>query len=127
MAIVIDNRLIQGIIDPTQGFTMKISIEYSPDGQAISDFEVEDWANDIVKESMTPLSNFTGERVIGRRVSTALAIHQIRAFIKQGKLNHSEVIFVHNGLELKPDKDGRLENWPNGFCDNQENLLYILL
>lgn len=106
---------------------MKISITYSPDGQAISDFEIEDWANDIVKESQTPISNFTGERVIERKVSNELAINQIRVFIKQGKLNHSEVVFVYNGSELKPDKNGRLENWPKGFCDHTENMLYTLL
>ena len=60
-------------------------------------------------------------------VSNGLFIDTVRARIKQGLLNHEDVVFLFEDYELYPDENGKFDQWPRGFCDRQDKLLTILL
>jgi len=57
------------------------------------------------------------------KTSTDNLIHATRALICEGAIPHSSVVFMFNGEKIQADKDGRIADWPLGFCDHQMNLL----
>jgi len=101
-----------------------LNIHYTQSGEAISDYQCEEY---ILK-----YYNNINERYykdsISIYTSTELVIHTVRALIKEGKIDNEKVEFYFNGeLVGKADKDGRLNNWPDGFCDCYDNILDRLL
>ena len=75
-----------------------------------------------------PESNF-----IMHCVGTANVVHEVRVAIKQGRIKHTDVEFqlcergVIKQTELFPDRDGRLKEWPEGFCDYHDKQLECLI
>lgn len=66
--------------------------------------------------------------------STENIIAAIRVAIMQGRINYANVrmwYYVNeaaiNATQLPIDRDGNLQNWPNGFCDYIEKQLTILI
>lgn len=66
-------------------------------------------------------------------VSTENIIHAARVLIKEGVFDPNEVVFKlyrennESLAEMKADKDGRLKDWPRGFCDVHDDLISRLL
>ena len=60
-------------------------------------------------------------------VSTENFISAVRALICEGKFPHNEVQFLFNGKIIPIDADGRIEEWPAGFCDTIDIFLVRLL
>lgn len=61
-----------------------------------------------------------------------IIINAVRVAIKESRVSFADVAFFHvdgrgNIEQIKPDKDGRLSNWPWGFCTMQDDLLNKLL
>jgi len=50
-----------------------------------------------------------------------------RVLIKRGILDYKEVKFKFKEEFIYCDKNGRLSQWPEGFCDCYENYLIELL
>lgn len=91
-----------------------LRIEYCADGEAVSDFAVEEWF----------------ERVRGGgdfKVSTTLAVTRVRVAVREGDLLPEGVMFIYKGFGQSPTKNGRLYHWFNGFCDAYDRLLERLL
>ena len=95
---------------------MKI-ISFSRMGVAFSDFEVEEIALRFYNAS-------NWDSIV---VSTATFVTAIRVLIKEGKIPHDAIVFEFNGQLLHPNKSGRLNDWPTGFCHHEEDLLMRLL
>jgi hypothetical protein len=93
------------------------TIEYNIQGEPISDFDCDLLAREFLLRE--------GDHKI--IVSTALFITAVRVHINEGLVPCEEVEFLYQGLLLRPNKDGRLQEWPNGFCDVEERLLFRLL
>lgn len=64
-------------------------------------------------------------------ISNGLAIHSIRAAVKQGKIPHRSLQFKYkseDGMKiLSPDHNGKLSEWPDGFADQYEKVMEKLL
>ena len=91
-----------------------IMIKYCNWGTPISDFDVEEWYQSIR----------TGGDFY---ISSEIAVTRVRVAVKEGELNPEDVSFCYKGICQFPDKDGRLAQWPEGFCDVSERLLERLL
>ena len=96
-----------------------IRIEYCPDGEAVSDFELEEWFEETKR-----LRERWGDDDLLRQVSTTLPITRVRVAINEGDLSHEHGRFVFRGEELAPTANGRLHRWPEGFCDAEQKLLF---
>jgi hypothetical protein len=94
------------------------TIECCADGLAIADQECERLAREFLDPSSTNCDI---------SVSNSTFILAVRVLIKEGFFPHTDVRFLYDGQYIHPDKDGRIENWPNGFCDIDEKLLCRLL
>lgn len=98
-----------------------IEITYDPKlGKSVPDGKVQSWVETFISDALT-------HNVKACKVGSELMIHAIRLAIKQGKLDHNDVVFVFEGEEIKSDKDGRMFHWPLGFCDHYESFLSKLL
>jgi len=97
-----------------------ITIEYCAEGEAVSDFAVEEWWEKVRTQAAMGLSARS-------RVSTGLAIDRVRVGIVDGELPHQDVEFLFRGECLRLDADGFTDRWPNGFCDSYEKLARRLL
>lgn len=85
-----------------------ITIEYSENGQAISDFNCDKYIKNI-QELIFIDRHYA--------VSSSIVILAIRAAIARKELDHEKIRFKFNGQFLYPDKNGRIEYWPEGFCN----------
>lgn len=94
-------------------------IEYRRNGEAIGDFDCEERAKFFLKEASAGNGRMN--------VSTSTFITIVRALICEGYADHRDVIFLFEGRYLAVDKDGRMNDWPNGFCDAELNALSRLM
>lgn len=92
------------------------TIEYAARGKAFADAVAEKKAREFL------LSDEGG--IV---VSTENFIEATRALIAEKVIDHSQVHFYFEGKILQPDKDGRCEEWPRGFCDYNMNWLSRIL
>ena len=93
---------------------MKV-INYCNDGSA--------WAHSD-RESMSTAMSLIDEcdRI---DTSTENVVYAVRVLVKENRL--SDVVVEFNGeLIGKIDQDGRIDNWPAGFCDTVEGFLASL-
>lgn len=105
-----------------------ITIKYSPDGVSVPDIEIEQFVRDLIEEEKNAeeKAKFTFEPDVNLEtsVSTANVITMARVLKKEEGI---AVQFKFKGEILTPDDDGRLENWPDGFCNFFDKLLMRLL
>jgi hypothetical protein len=99
-----------------------VIIHYCPEGEAVSDFAVEEWFEEVKR-----LRKRWGDDDLYREVSTTLPVSRVRVAINEGDLSPEDVLFVFRGEELVPTANGRLHRWPEGFCDAEQKLLERLL
>lgn len=59
--------------------------------------------------------------------SSELVINEIRVRVKQGELCTALTSIFFKGEEVVMHSNGRLANWPKGFCDTWDNQLDKLL
>lgn len=91
-------------------------INYTKTGLPISDFKLEEYVKTCYKDN----------RDI--HTSSELLIVVARALIYKGELDFRIVEFYFNGKFVgKANKCGRLDNFPDGFCDTFDKYLDILI
>jgi hypothetical protein len=86
-----------------------ITIEFTKEGRAISDFETEDFVRSVV-DSMV-----TGDR--SYMVSTSIVIGAILVAVKRREIPHDQVQFLFNGQIIEALKGGKIHRPPKGFGD----------
>jgi hypothetical protein len=92
------------------------TIEYDMDGLAIADHKAEETARAFLQSDDSYI-----------KVSTDNFVTAVRVLIHEKFIAHTEVEFLFKGTKLPPNKNGRLNHWPLGFCDTHEDLLSRLL
>lgn len=92
-----------------------VILEFSELGLPISDYDAESFITELISSG------------VNDTVSTSNAILAARAMIARGNIQNTDICFMFNGSKLYPDKDGRLAEWPKGFCDFEENWLMQLM
>ncbi len=95
-----------------------ITIEYSEEGKACSDFDCEKYIKNL-KDLESLDRKYT--------TSSSIVILAIRAAIARGELDFTKIQFKFDDHILQPDKDGRMEYWPRGFCDIDFNFMDDIL
>ena len=99
----------------------KLIINYCKGAMPMSDFECEEY----VEVSYNMLKDKTKDIIIN--ISSELLITVARGMIVQGRLDSERVLFAHeNDIIGYADKNGRLTNWPKGFCDTYDHWLNII-
>lgn len=94
-------------------------VEYDP---ILGDHEPDALIHGYVIRMIHTFLNET-EGTLHRVVANELMIMEVRVAIKQKRLNHEQVIFRFKGQDIHAHSNGRLPNWPKGFCDTYEKLL----
>lgn len=105
-----------------------IYIEYAKHGAAISDFDYEEWIDRIKTclEMMKKVTYSMGHD-IKFMVSTSVPISAVRLAICKGEINHAHIAFIYKNKIFQADKNGRIENWPDGFADKEGDFAEALL
>lgn len=88
-------------------------ITYSSNGIAVGDSNSEKFVLDNIGKEI--------------EVSSDLVVLAARCLVKEGKINHKEIIFIYNREVIHCDKYGNLASWPRGFCDMHEDLLLRII
>ena len=92
------------------------TIEYCVDGEAISDFYIQDKVREIAQGSK---KNF--------KFSTENIFTAIRLAVVQGIINHDEIVFKFGNEKINVNKFGAIPNCPKGFCDLNVSLSEAIL
>lgn len=92
-----------------------IKLIYSKYGRAISDHNAESFLTCMIECDL--------------KISTENVIHAARTLYREGVIKDLEIYFeADDGLiKLNVDKDGRIDQWPKGFCDTMDKFLERLL
>jgi len=102
---------------------MKIEITYDPlNGHVISDGRIPEYINNLVEKYKQKDSSD-----IVLCIGSELMIHAIRVAIKKGQFYFEDIVFKFNGEVVTMNKDARPQRWPDGFCDNFEHFLALIL
>ena len=103
---------------------MKLRVIFSDVGETVPDLKARKWLKDLIFE----LNNYVGDTTT-IYVGTNAMINEIRCAVlpPHKHLDYENVVFVFNGEEINIDKNGRLNNWPKGFCDTMDEQLDRLL
>ena len=98
-----------------------LKVEYSKDGIVLSDHE----AYNFVRNTIRNYSN-TGPDV-HVVVANELTITAFRVAVKRKEIPHDQIQFMFENYGMNVDKGGRIDHWPRGFCDFNDNFLSTLL
>jgi hypothetical protein len=90
-----------------------IIVHYTKEGIAVPDHQTESFILTQLKDNQEYY------------VSTENVIHNIRALHKEKIVSGIKIFF--NGKDMEMDDDGRIANWPDGFCDCEWKILERLL
>lgn len=96
---------------------MKTVIYTSLNKDAVADYKAEK----IAREFLLNLNQASIS------VSTENFITALRCLIMDGVYPPNQVTILYEGHRLSIDKDGRLPDWPKGFCDYTESFYLRLL
>ena len=101
-----------------------IIVEHCPEGQAINDFKVMEFAAKIWAEHVRAES--TEDLLV--KVSSATVILAFRVLVKKGEIPpYSGVVFRYKDRLIRIDHYGELSEYPAGWADIFEDLLHQLL
>ena len=90
---------------------------------SVSDFEAENLARQLLRSETETI-----------HTSNELVVHYVCVLIKERQVPHETIEFVYEkNLDsktqeiIKPDKNGRFNDWPEGFCSFFDDYLSRLL
>jgi hypothetical protein len=92
-----------------------IVIEYSKLGFPIPDYSAESFVATWIGNQLNVV------------VSTSNVFLAAKAMIARGDIKHTDICFKFKKQELYPDKNGRVLEAPEGFCDFESKWLLQLL
>lgn len=93
-------------------------------GVVVADGEVGGYVRSLLSVNGNYNSSFAN---IDITVSSNLIVDRLRLAVKEGDLDHNDLVFKFEGREITVDNNGRLLSWPEGFCDTWDNILYRML
>ena len=91
---------------------MKLIIEYDANhGYALPDGKTEAYADKIIALFLDQ----DEDMVVS--VASAVFVDFFRLRLAEGVVTTDQIEFTFEGKTLKHNKHGRIEHWPNGYCD----------
>ena len=112
-----------------------LTIEYIPHRPAIPphtnvitlvDGEIENWVNNRINHYLNNVHIF-GREDLYLLVGQEMVITQFRVAVKQKLIPHTDIEIIFKDKTIHMDCEGRIDDWPDGFCDYWENMLIILM
>lgn len=94
-----------------------LTVVYSPNGVAYSDFSVE---SEVLYIILCYQLGQCDEQCV---VSTENAIYMFRAMVIRGHINNTDICFEFNGEIITVDKYCNMSHYPKGFNDTIDKLL----
>ena len=76
------------------------TINYNKEGESVSDYKIKEWVDNFINSDDSHAS-----------ISTAMIIDEIRARIKEGKIDCGAIRIIVDGSPFRIDKDGRSNDW----------------
>jgi hypothetical protein len=67
------------------------------------------------------------DKTIGVVIGSELIINEFRVRLYRKEIEPSDIKFMYEGVEIDANVDGRLKNWPTGFCDTTDKQLSELI
>lgn len=95
----------------------KIIINYTKEGEAVSDFRVENLTRTIFKDKS--IERFD--------TSSEVFITAVRTLLCEEVISIDDVEIQFEGEAIPMRADGRSGVWPRGFCDTYEDLLMRII
>ena len=87
-----------------------ITVEYCQEGEAVSDFDVFSFVQDIIQDLKQDIDKEI-------KVSTSDVIHKIRSEIAQNNIHYDAIQFKYKDEIITVDANGRMPYEPRGFAD----------
>ncbi len=97
-----------------------LTIEYCKTGEACNDFELNIKANMIIQL-------YKAGKLSEYRTSSELLVTALRVLILRKEISHEEIEFLYNSRIMIANVEGRLDYWPDGFCDHNDKMLCELV
>lgn len=88
------------------------TIRYARDGIVVADLDAEEKAKAFLAGP--------DDSIV---VASAIFVEAVRVHIAEGLCPHDDVAFAFGDKVLRPNKNGSLAEWPEGFCDTWDNFL----
>lgn len=108
---------------------MKIIVNFKSTGLSVNEFNYDKHKAEFLKYYNEQLTLQENGKV---SYSTDNGIHMIRALIKENLINKDYIEFKYisksgEKFSIYCDQDGRLSEWPDGFCDLIMKLSEVLI
>ena len=104
---------------------MQLNIYYEACGIHVTKWNYDHEMHELLK--LYTEKKEAGDRAAQASYCTELGIQMVRILIMRKLILHTDVVFWYEGQHLRPDKDARIEPWPEGFCDTMDGVLQELL
>lgn len=92
----------------------------------VPDSEIEPWVKETIKQH-EKWKQGPSDAPFMIRVAQEMIITMFRVAVKEKLISSSEIELRFNGEVLTIDRFGRIENWPKGFCDYNDDFLNRIL
>jgi len=100
-----------------------LTVKYHEDGEIVADKKTKQFVDDKIKAYL-----HYDKKDMTLIVANALIIDCFRLAVRESALDHNDIVFAtSNDLHICIDKEGQLESWPAGFCDENVNILMKLM
>lgn len=96
-------------------------LEYHPDGICVPDVKAMETAESFIERANEQ------NQMYEVKFSQAIVLDSVRVLMKRGVIDCSLVQIKFKDNLIYSNKEGRLSDWPTGFCDHTENNLMELL
>ena len=109
---------------------------FPPTADSAAEWRVRLAMADCDQNGRDPIGEPFDRRCVGRvftiKTSSEIVVHEARALVRKGEIHPTRITFEHHRncgevTYITIDSDGRLDAWPDGFCDRMQNLLRELL
>lgn len=92
----------------------------------VPDSEIESWVKESIKQYQEWDKYPTNSEFV-LRIAQEMLITMFRVAVKEGMISSDKIELRFNGQTLRIDQFGRIEDWPKGFCDYNDDFLNRLL
>jgi len=96
-------------------------VRYDPFYAPVSDFGCDDTYKLLLENCEKQFANPLFPSIYRVGFSTENILNRIRLGVLEGEFTF-DVVFKYRHLSLLVDSNGRIDNWPEGFCDYNEHI-----
>lgn len=93
-----------------------LKVIYHKDGDLVADKEAMDTAIRLI-------SRYNDREINRIKIANESVFQALRICVKRELINHKDICFKYDGVEIFIDKFGYLSEWPDGFCDVFEKMM----